>query len=108
MRETLKDIPSFKKWCNYCRRYGHSFAECRQKQHDNQNKPQKYKEPNKSIYQYMKKDQNSPNKNIYSNNSSGKPLPKAQIIQKINHLITLTTEVDHQIKKKTKPLTKSI
>ena len=62
-------------WCNYCRRYGHSIAECRQKQRDNQNKPQKYKEPNKSFYQYMKKDQNLPNKNIHSNNSSGKPLP---------------------------------
>ena len=72
----FKGKPSFKKWCNYCRRYGHSISECRQKQQDNQNKPQKYKEPNKSFYQYMKKDQNLPNKNVYSNNSSGKPLPK--------------------------------
>ena len=32
-------------------------------------------EPNKSFYQYMKKDQNLPNKNIHSDNSSGKPLP---------------------------------
>ena len=66
---------SLKKWCNYCRRYGHSIVKCRQKQQDNQNKPQKYKEPNKSFYQYMIKDQNLPNKNIHSNNSSGKPLP---------------------------------
>ena len=65
----------FKKWCNYCRQYGHSIAKCRQKQQDNQIKPQKHKEPNKSFYQYMKKDQNLPNKIIYSNNSSGKPLP---------------------------------
>ena len=71
----FKGKPSFKKWCNYCRRYGHSISECRQKQQDNQNKPQKYKEPNKSFYQYMKKDQNLPNKTVYSNNSSGKPLP---------------------------------
>ena len=71
----FKGKPSFKKWCNYCRRYGHSISEGRQKQQDNQNKPQKYKEPNKSFYQYMKKDQNLPNKNVYSNNSSGKPLP---------------------------------
>ena len=71
----FKGKPSFKNWCNYCRRYGHSIAECRQKQQDNQNKPQKYKEPNKSFYQYMKKDQNLPNKNTHSNNSSGKPLP---------------------------------
>ena len=71
----FKGKPSFKKRCNYCRRYGHSISECRQKQQDNQNKPQKYKEPNKSFYQYMKKDQNLPNKNVYSNNSSGKPLP---------------------------------
>ena len=54
----FKGKPSFKKGCNYCRRYGHSIAECRQKQQDNQNKPQKYKEPNKSFYQFMKKDQN--------------------------------------------------
>ena len=54
--------PSFKKWFNYCRRYGHSIAECRQKQQDNQNKPQKYKEPNKSFYQYMKKDRTTKQK----------------------------------------------
>ena len=71
----FKGKPSLKKFCNYCRRYGHSISECRQKQQDNQNKPQKHKEPNKSFYQYMKKDQNLPNKNIYSNKSSGKPLP---------------------------------
>ena len=71
----FKGKPSLKKWCNYWQGYGHSIAECRQKQQDNQNKPQKHKEPNKSFYQYMKKDQNLPNKNIYSNNSSGKPLP---------------------------------
>ena len=71
----FKGKPSFKKWCNYCQRFGHSKAECRQKQKDNQNKPQKQKEPNKSFNQYMKKDQNLPNKNIYNNNSSGKPIP---------------------------------
>ena len=71
----FKGKQSFKKWCNYCRRYGHSISECRQKQQDNQNKPQKHKKPNKSFYQYMKKDQSLPNKNIFSNNSSGKPLP---------------------------------
>ena len=58
----LKDKPSFKKWCNYCRRYGQSIAGCRQKQHDNQNRPQKHREPNKSFYQYMKRDQNLSNK----------------------------------------------
>ena len=74
-KPNFKGKPSFKKWCNYCRRHGHSIAECRQKQQDNQNKPQKHKEPNKSFYQYMKKDQNLSNKNIHSNNSSRKPLP---------------------------------
>ena len=73
-----KGKPSFKKWCNYCRRYGHIISECRQKQQDNQNKPSEHKEPNKSFYQFMKKDQNLPNKNVYSNNSSGKPLPNSQ------------------------------
>ena len=66
---------SFKKRCNYCRRYGHSITECQQKQQDNQNIPQKYKEPNKSFDQYMKKDQNLPIKNVHSYNSIGKPHP---------------------------------
>ena len=70
----FKGEPSFKKWCHYCQRYEHSIAECSQKRQDNQNKPQKYREPNKSFHQYMKKDQISPNKNIHSNNSSEKPL----------------------------------
>ena len=39
----FKGKPSFKKLCNYCRRYGHNIAECRQKQQDNQNKPQKHR-----------------------------------------------------------------
>ena len=60
---------------NFCRRFGYSIAACRQNQQDNQNKPQKYREQNKSFYQYMKKDQKLPNKNFHSNNSSGKPLP---------------------------------
>ena len=66
----FKGKPSIRKWCNYCRRYGHSTAECRQKQQDNQNKPQKYKKP-------KERDQNLPNKNIHSNNSSGKPFPNS-------------------------------
>ena len=37
----FKGKPSFKKCCIYCRRYGHGIAECRQKQQDNQNKPQR-------------------------------------------------------------------
>ena len=37
----FKGKPSFKKWCNYFRRYGHSIAECRQKQQDNQIKQKK-------------------------------------------------------------------
>ena len=35
----FKGKPSFKKWCNYCRRYGHSIAEQQeQKQQDKNNK----------------------------------------------------------------------
>ena len=30
----FKGKPSFKKWCNYCRRYGHSISECRQEQYN--------------------------------------------------------------------------
>ena len=93
----FKGKPSFKKWLNYCRRYGHSISECRQKQQDNQNKPQKYKEPNKSFYQYMKKDQNLPNKNIFTatkvQENHFRTIP---ITREINHHITQVIEEDHQ------------
>ena len=100
LREKLnfKGEPSFKKWCIYCRRYGHSIAECRQKQQDLQNKPQTYRDPNKSFHQYMEKDQNLPNKNNHSINSSGKPLPKNLTLANNNHLIIRIIEDDHQIK----------
>ena len=58
---------------------------------DNQNKPQK---PNKSFYQYMKNDQNLPNKNIHSNNSSVNHFQETQTTQEINHQITQVIEVD--------------
>ena len=58
----FKTKPSFKKCCNYCRKYGQSIAECKQKQQDNLKKPQKHKEPNKTFYQYMKEDQSLPKK----------------------------------------------
>ena len=92
----FKGKPSFKKWCNYCRRYGHSISECRQKQQDNQNKPQKYKEPNKSFYQYMKKDQNLPNKMYTATIVPENHSRTIQIIQEINHHITQVIEEDHQ------------
>ena len=38
-------------------------------------KTTKFREPNKSLHQYMEKDQNLLNKNLHSKNSSGKPLP---------------------------------
>ena len=71
----FKGKSSSEKCCKCCQRCGHSIAECRQKQQDNQKKTQKYNESNKSFYQYIKKDQKLPNKNIYSYNSSGKLLP---------------------------------
>ena len=92
----FKGKPSFKKWRNYCRRYGHSISECRQKQQDNQNKPQKYKEPNKSFYQYMKKDQNLPNKMYTATTVQENHSRTIQIIQETNHHITQVIEEDRQ------------
>ena len=92
----FKGKPIFKKWCNYCRRYGHSISECRQKQQDSQNKPQKHKEPKKSFYQYMKKDQNLPNKNIYIIITvQENHFQATQITQETNHHIIQVIEVDH-------------
>ena len=94
----FKGKPSFKKWCNYCRRYGHNIAECRQKQQDNQIKPQKYKDPNKSFYHFMKKDQNLPNKIYIVIIAPVNHFKIIQIIQETYHLITLVIEVGHQNK----------
>ena len=70
----FKGKTSFKKWCNYCQDTDTVLPNV-----DKNNKiiriNLKSTEPNKSFYQYMKKDQNLPNKNIHSNNSSGKLLP---------------------------------
>ena len=43
---------------------------------DNQNKPQKHREPNKSFYQYMKKDLKLPNRNIHSEKNLDKTTPR--------------------------------
>ena len=92
----FKGKPSFKKWCNYCRRYGYSIPECRQKQQDNQNKPQKYKEPNKSFYQYMKKDQNLPKKMYTATTVQENHFRTIPITRELNHHITQVIEEDHQ------------
>ena len=69
---SFKGKTSYKNWCYFCPRYGHSIAECRQKEQDNKRKPQEYREPIKPIHQYMKKDQNLPNKSIHSKKKLGK------------------------------------
>ena len=84
----FKGKPSFKKWFNYCRRYGHSIFECRQKQQDNQNKPQKHKEPNKSFYQYMKKTKIYQTKLYIVITVQENHFQATQFTQEINHHIT--------------------
>ena len=92
--QNLKGKPFFKKWCNYCRRYGHSNAECRQKQQDNRNKPQKHKEPSKSFDQYMKKNKNLPNKKYIVIILQENHFEVTQITQETNQHITQIIEVD--------------
>ena len=92
----FKGKPSLKKWCNYWRKYGHSIAECRQKQQDNQNKPQKYKEPSKSFYQYMKRIKIYQTKMYTVTTALVNHSQIIQTTQETNHRITLVIEVDHQ------------
>ena len=68
----VKSKPSFKKRCIYCRRYGHNIAECRQNQHDNLNRPQKHRKPNKSFHQNSNSSE-KPLSDSYSNNRSQSP-----------------------------------
>ena len=102
----FKGKPSFKKWCNFCRRYGHSISECRQKQQDNQNKPQKHKEPIKSFYHYMKKIKIYQTRTYTVIIALENHFQATQIFQEINHHIIPVIEVDrpnketHQISHK--------
>ena len=73
-------------------------CQMRQKQQDNQNKPQKYREPNKSFHQYKKKHQNLPNKNIQSNNSQENLFQLTQNTLENIHLKIRNIEDDRQIK----------
>ena len=82
---------------NYCRRYGHSIAQCRQQ--DNQDKPQKYKEPNKSFYQNMKKKTKIYQTKTYIVTTA--LVNRFQIIQsthETNHPVILVIEVNHHNK----------
>ena len=94
----FKCKPSFKKWCIYCQIYGQSISECKQKQQYNQNKPQKHKELNKSFYQYKKRIKIYQTKIYIVIIAVVNHSQIIQIIQEINHLITLNIEVDHQNK----------
>ena len=67
--------PSFKNWCNDCRRYGNSIAECRQKQQDNQTKPQKNTESQINHFIDTWKKSKFTQQKIHSNNRSVKPFP---------------------------------
>ena len=89
------------------------ISECRQKQQDNQNKPRKQKEPNKSFYQYMKKDQNQ-TKTYIVIIALENHFQTIQIILGINHHITLVIEVDqpnkefHEISHKTDTIDRTV
>ena len=56
----------------------------------------------------MKKDQNLPNKNVHSDNSSGKPLPNNSSYSCNNQLIIQTIEDDQKTRDIHKFLTKQI
>ena len=71
----FKGKPSVKKWCSYCRRYGRSIAECRQKQQDNQKNHKNIDNQANQFINTGRKLKIYATKTIHSNNSSGKPLP---------------------------------
>ena len=67
----FKGKPSFKKWCNYCRQYEHSIAECRQKQQNNQNRNH-YSRSNSNTTEFISasSSHSNPRNRHYSNNRS--------------------------------------
>ena len=95
----FKGKPSFKKWCNYCRRYGHSISECRQKQQDNQNKPQKHKDQINRSINIKKKIRIYQKKTYIVTTVQEKHFRTTPITQGINQHITQVIEEDHQSEK---------
>ena len=66
------------------------------KQQDNQNKPQKHREPNKSFHQYMKKDQNLPKKTFIAIIVQENPFQITPTTLDNNHPEKQILEDDHQ------------
>ena len=69
------------------------------KKQDNQNKPQKYREPNKSFHQFMTKIKIYPTKTFLLIIVPENHIQKTQIILDTIHIIIQTIEDDHQPKK---------
>ena len=100
----FKGKPSFKNVVHYCRRYGNSIAECRQKKQKNQNKLQKQGEPNNFLNQFTKKGQILPMKSIHSKKKAQEnPFQTTTLILDNNHFTeiifaeVLQTEEVHKI-----------
>ena len=96
----FNDKPSFKKWCNYCRRYGHSIAKCRQKQ----NKIIKInlkniENPINHFISIRKKIKIYPTRIFIVITSHKNHLQAIQTTLDNNHLVIKIIEDNHQIKK---------
>ena len=100
--------PSFKKWCNYCRRYGHSIAECKKNSQIIRINHKKHRELNKSFYQCLKKDQNLLNKTFTVTTVQENHFLITIMPLDNNHPTYITIMEDLQTKKFTKFLTKLI
>ena len=82
----------------FCRRYGQSIAECRQKQQDHLNRPPKQREPKECFYQNMKKKIKSDQIKIFKK-SSGKPLQDWKIIIHHSPSIEINSVENHHVDK---------
>ena len=78
----FKGKPLFLKFCIKCSRSGHSISTCPEREHFMQNFRQRYIKPldkpnfqKQTFNQAMKGNQNLPNRQVTSNNMTGKPLP---------------------------------
>ena len=95
----FKGKPSFKNWCNYCQRYGHSIAECIQKQQDNQNKPkQNIENPTNLFINTRRKDEIYPIKTFIASIVQDNSFQITPTTLDNNHLIKQNIEDDHHTK----------
>ena len=94
----FKGKPLFRKWCNFCRRYGHSISEFRQKQQDNQKNRKNIENPRNHFINTRRKIKFYPTKTFIVITIQKNHFQITPITEDNNHPIIRIIEDDHHTK----------